>query len=152
MDPAPATIVPGLRLVVAPERTVVTLAFALAGVCFGTLSGLVPGLHANNVALVLAAVAPALPGPPLAVGCAMLAAGTVHTFLDVVPSLVLGVPDAAMAASALPGHRLVLDGRGREALRLSALGSGLAVVLALPLAGPVTRLMVAAYPTLSANL
>ena len=69
-----------------------------------------------------------------------------------VPSLALGVPDASMAAVALPGHRLVLEGRGREALRLSALGSGAAVVLAVPLAVPVTRLMVAAWPTLRANL
>ncbi|MFB6123116.1 MAG: tripartite tricarboxylate transporter permease, partial [Haloferacaceae archaeon] len=108
--------------------------------------------HANNFALLLASVAPALPGSPLAVGVAMLAAGVVHTFLDVVPALALGVPDAAMAASALPGHRLVLAGRGREALHLSALGSGLAVVLAVPLAIPLTRAMEIAYPTLRAWL
>jgi putative membrane protein len=52
----------------------------------------------------------------------------------------------------LPGHRLVLEGRGREAVRLSALGSGLAVLLAVPLALPVTRGMVAVYPTLRAHL
>jgi putative membrane protein len=75
----------------------------------------------------------------------MLAAGVTHTFLDVVPALALGVPDAAMAASTLPGHRLVLAGRGREALRLSALGSGLAVALALPLAVPVTAAATAVY-------
>jgi putative membrane protein len=82
----------------------------------------------------------------------MLAAGVVHTFLDVVPALALGVPDPAMASSALPGHRLVLAGRGREALRLSALGSGGAVLLAVPLAIPMTRAMTAVYPTLRANL
>jgi putative membrane protein len=104
------------------------------------------------MALLLAGVAPALPGPPRLVAAAMLAAGVVHTFLDVVPMLALGVPDPAMAASALPGHRLVLQGRGYEALRLSALGSGLAVVFAAPLAVPVTRLMTAVYPTIAAHL
>jgi putative membrane protein len=128
------------------------LVYVFAGVCLGTASGLTPGLHANNFALLLAAVIPSVPAPTSCVVAAMLAAGVVHTFLDVVPALALGVPDAAMAASALPGHRLVLGGRGREALRLSALGSGTALVLAALLAIPVTELMTAMYPTLLAHL
>jgi putative membrane protein len=139
-------------VVLAPPAAALALAFVAGGIGLGTLSGLVPGLHVNNLALLLAAVAPTVPGPPRYVGAAMLAAGTVHTFLDVVPALALGVPDAAMAASALPGHRLVLEGRGREALRLSALGSGLAVALALPLAVPVTAAMRTLYPFLRAHL
>lgn len=140
------------ELAVAPRASAAALAFVLAGVALGACSGLVPGLHANNMALALASVAPALPGPPRFVAAAMLSAGVVHTFLDVVPALALGVPDPAMAASALPGHRLVLQGRGREALRLSALGSGAAVALAVPLAVPVTRAMVAVYPVVRAHL
>lgn len=118
------------------------------GCLLGTTSGLLPGLHANNLALGLAALAPSVPADPLVVGSAMLAAGIVHTFLDVVPSLVLGVPDAAMAPSALPGHQLVLGGRGREALRLSAVGSGLAMGLAVPAAVPITAVAVRVYPAL----
>jgi len=131
---------------------VTTLGYVLVGVALGTCSGLTPGLHANNFALLLASVVPALPGPPLALGAAMLAAGVVHTFLDVVPALALGVPDPATAAVTLPGHRLVLDGRGREALRLSALGSGLAVLVALPVAVPLTHAVEAVYPTLRRHL
>ncbi|MFC6836021.1 tripartite tricarboxylate transporter permease [Halomarina ordinaria] len=140
------------HLLVAPRAAGLTLAFVLGGVALGTASGLLPGLHANNMALVLAVLAPTLPGPPVLVGCAMLAAGVVHTFLDVVPALALGVPDPAMAASALPGHRLVLEGRGGEALRLSAFGSAAAVVVAVPLAVPMTWLMTALYPTIRAHL
>ncbi|WP_435066997.1 tripartite tricarboxylate transporter permease [Haloplanus sp. C73] len=135
-----------------PTTGVTTLAYALAGVALGTCSGLTPGLHANNFALLLASVVPVMPGPTVALGAAMLAAGVVHTFLDVVPALALGVPDPATAAVTLPGHRLVLDGRGREALRLSALGSGLAVVVALVVAVPLTRAVEAAYPTLRRHL
>ena len=137
---------------IAPGSTAVGLAFVAGGIALGTASGLTPGLHANNFALLLAAFAPLLPGPPRYVGAAMLAAGVVHTFLDVVPALALGVPDPAMAATALPGHRLVLQGRGREALRLSALGSALAVAFAVPLALPVTVAMERAYPTIRAHL
>jgi putative membrane protein len=135
-----------------PAATATALCFVAAGVALGTCSGLVPGLHANNFALLLGAAVPAIPGPPRFVGAAMLAAGVVHTFLDVVPALALGVPDPAMAPSALPGHRLVLQGQGREALRLSALGSGLAVVLAVPLAAPVTAVMARLYPALEPHL
>ena len=144
--------VAGVEILLRPEATALALGFVAGGIALGTASGLTPGLHANTFALLLAAVAPAIPGPPRFVGAAILAAGVVHTFLDVVPALALGVPDPAMAPSALPGHRLVLRGRGREALRLSALGSGLAVVFAIPLALPITWLMERVYPTLSANL
>ncbi|WP_436927218.1 tripartite tricarboxylate transporter permease [Halosimplex amylolyticum] len=142
----------GVRVVFAPDETLLFCGFLAGGVALGTVSGLTPGIHANTFALLLAGVAPSVPGPVRFVGAAMLAAGTVHTFLDVVPALALGVPDPAMASSALPGHRLVLAGRGREALRLSALGSAGAVVIAAPLAIPMTRAMTAVYPTLRAHL
>lgn len=145
-------VVPELEVVVDPGFAIRLLGWVLAGSALGTLSGLVPGVHANNFALVLAGIATAIPGPPLFVGAAMLAAGVVHTFVNAVPAMALGVPDAEMAVTALPGHRLVLDGRGPEAIRLSALGSLLAVVAAVPLAIPVTRVVTAVYPTVRANL
>jgi len=111
-----------------------------------------PGLHVNTLALLLAAAAPLAPGPPHLVGAALLAAGVTHSFLDVVPMLALGVPDAAMAVSTLPGHRLVLGGRGREALRVSALGSAAAVAVAFVLGAPVTWLAVRAAPAVYAHL
>ncbi|MFO7925390.1 MAG: tripartite tricarboxylate transporter permease [Halobacteriota archaeon] len=141
-----------MEVTLAPRATAVALCFVASGIALGTISGLAPGLHANNMALLLAGVAPSIPGPPLYVGMAMLAAGVVHTFLEIVPTLALGVPDPAMAIAALPGHRLVIEGRGREALRLSALGSTAAVVLAAPLAIPITRAMIRLWPTLQANL
>lgn len=144
--------VAGVEFLVAPETTIQTLGFVFLGISLGTVSGLVPGVHANNFALLLAAAADSLPGPPAMVGATMLAAGVTHTFLDAIPALCLGVPDAAMAATALPGHKLVIEGRGREALRLSALGSGLAVLFAVPLALPVTSAMVELYPTVEDNL
>lgn len=144
--------VAGVELLVRPTATAIALGFIVGGICLGTISGLTPGIHANTFALLLAAVASTIPGPPRFVGAAMLAAGVVHTFLDVVPALALGVPDPSMAPSALPGHRLMLRGRGREALRLSAMGSGLAICFAIPLALPITWLMEQAYPTILEHL
>ena len=143
---------PAVQFAVDPQGLALFVLFAVGGVTLGTLSGLIPGLHANNFALLLAAFAASIPADPLLIGVAMLTAGVVHTFLDIVPALALGVPDAAMAIAALPGHRLVLAGRGREALRLSAVGSAMAVGIALPLAIPITWLMVHSYPTIRAHL
>ncbi|WP_265111522.1 tripartite tricarboxylate transporter permease [Halosolutus halophilus] len=141
-----------VEFVAEPMLTLQLLGWVLAGSLLGSCSGLVPGLHANNFALLLAGIAPSIPGPPLFVGCAMLAAGVVHTFCNAVPAMALGVPDAEMAVTALPGHRLVLAGRGYEAIRLSALGSLLAVLAAIPLAIPITWGVTAAYPTIRDNL
>ncbi|MBB6645191.1 tripartite tricarboxylate transporter permease [Halobellus ruber] len=126
--------------------------YACLGVGLGTVTGLVPGLHVNSVAFILVGIAPGLDGPAAAVAAAILAAGVVHTFLSIVPGLVLGVPEAATAPGALPGHRLVLAGRGREAIRLSALGSGIALAGSVAVALPLSRLVAAGREWLLAAL
>ncbi|MFB6093761.1 MAG: tripartite tricarboxylate transporter permease [Halanaeroarchaeum sp.] len=128
----------GVRVLLGPSTTALALAFVGGGVLFGTLSGLTPGLHVNTLAVVMAGLAPVVPAPPHLLAVSMVAAGVTHSFLDVVPMLAIGVPDAALAVTALPGHRLVLGGRGREALRVSAVGSLSAVGVAVVLGVPVT--------------
>ena len=145
-------VVPNLEIFFDAPFTLQVVGWVVGGALLGSISGLIPGLHANNFALLLAGIAPAVPGPPLFVGLAMLSAGVVHTFLNAVPAMALGVPDAEMAITALPGHRMVLEGRGYEAIRLSALGSILAVLAAVPLAIPITWAVTAMYPTIRSNL
>ncbi|MFP4174257.1 MAG: tripartite tricarboxylate transporter permease [Halobacteriales archaeon] len=131
---------------------VALIAFCVVGFVIGCISGLTPGLHVNNLALLLAAVAPSIDAPPAALGVALVAASMTHTFLDIVPSVVIGVPDESMALVALPGHRMVLDGDGREAVVLSAAGSMLAVVFAFAAAVPVAFVMSRVYSTVSAYM
>ncbi|MFB6113177.1 MAG: tripartite tricarboxylate transporter permease [Halodesulfurarchaeum sp.] len=138
----------GIRIVTDPTPGLLALSFIAGGIVLGTISGLLPGLHVNTLAILLATVSSTVPGAPHLIGAAMIAAGVVHSFLDIVPALAIGVPDAAMAVSALPGHRLVLSGRGHEALRISAFGSGGAVLTALVLGLPVTLLMERLAPIL----
>jgi len=142
----------GVRIVSDPDAALLALAFIGLGIALGTLTGLTPGLHVNTVAVVLGAVAADVPGPPHLVGASMLAAGVTHSFLDVIPTLAIGVPDAAMAVTALPGHRLVLGGRGREALRLSTLGSASAILAAVVLGLPVTMAMRTVAPVIDRYL
>jgi len=111
------------------------LAGTVLGVAIGTVSGLVPGVHANTMASVLLggeAILASVFGPE-ALGAALFAALVTHTFLDIIPSTFLGIPDADTALAVLPAHALCLEGKGEEAVRIGALGSAMAVILSLPL-------------------
>jgi putative membrane protein len=61
----------------------------------------------------------------------ILAASISQTFFDAIPAIFLGAPDSEVALTVLPGQRLMQEGRGIEAVRLSALGSAGAVLFAL---------------------
>ncbi len=111
--------------------------FALTvGVSLGTATGCIPGFHVNNVALILLAVSPALVdlGIPLsAVAGIIVATGIVHTFLNYIPSGLIGAPDASTALSLLPGHRMLLQGQAARGVAWSARGSQLGMLLSVPL-------------------
>ncbi len=118
---------------------------SLAGCMLGVFSGIVPGIHVNTLAAMLLAACPAIwDALPLdrsasaaAVACCVMSASVVHSFVDFVPSVFIGAPDSEDAVSVLPGHRLLLKGRGMEAVRAAAIGSlvgcSAAVLLAVPL-------------------
>lgn len=96
---------------------------ALAGVAAGLLSGLVPGVHVNNMLPFVAFLGPYF----------FIPFSIAWLFSSAFPSVLLGVPSESLAV--LPGHRLVLAGRAGEALVLcttAALLSMLASVAMLP--------------------
>ncbi len=107
----------------------------LFGVFLGTVSGLVPGVHANTLAGILLgaqAVLLVLLGP-LALAGTLFAALITHTFVECIPSTFLGIPDADTSLAVLPAHALCLEGNGEEAVRIAALGSACAIIIAVPL-------------------
>jgi putative membrane protein len=105
------------------------------GLVLGTISGLIPGIHANTMAGILLSVQGALLAiaGPAALAVSMFSALVTHTFLDAVPAAFLGVPDADTAISVLPSHRMCLEGRAGEAVRLSAIGGAFGTAISLPL-------------------
>jgi putative membrane protein len=105
------------------------------GVLLGTISGLLPGIHANTLAGILVSMQAALLAilGPVALGAALFAALITHTFTDCIPSTFFGIPDADTALSVLPAHALCLEGNGEEAVRIAALGSACAIIIAVPL-------------------
>lgn len=118
------------------------------GFLLGVLSGLTPGLHVNNFAAMLLALSPAFMDKglmPYHVASIILAASISQTFFDTIPAVFVGAPDADTALAVLPGHSLVLEGRGIEAVRLSALGSAGSIVIALLLVLPLSALFSSYY-------
>jgi putative membrane protein len=108
---------------------------ALIGIILGTISGIIPGVHANTLAGVLLSLQAALLAVlgPVALAGTLFAALITHTFVDAVPSTFLGIPEADTSLAVLPAHALCLEGNGEEAVRIAALGSACAMIIAVPL-------------------
>lgn len=113
------------------------LAGTAAGVVLGTVSGILPGIHVNTLAgIMLAMLAVLLPlFGPFFLAAALFSALITHCFLDAIPSTFLGIPDADTALAVLPAHALCMEGKGEEAVRISALGSVTGLAAAVPLCG-----------------
>ncbi len=105
------------------------LIFSLFGIVIGTLCGLLPGIHPNNLLILIIALLPLLSGYPIqAIVAFIISMVVVNTVTSFIPSIFLGAPDDSTALSVLPGHKLLLEGRGLEAVFLSVIG-GLGVVI-----------------------
>lgn len=104
------------------------------GVILGTISGIIPGVHANTLAGVLLSLQVVLLSimGPVALAGMLFAALITHTFVDAIPSTFLGIPEADTSLAVLPAHALCLEGNGEEAVRLAALGSACAMIIAVP--------------------
>jgi putative membrane protein len=104
------------------------------GVLLGLVAGLLPGLHPNTLIPVVLGAAAFF--DPLSAALILVVAGVINLFVNFIPSVLLGAPEETTALSVLPGHRLLLEGRGHEAVKLmvtGALGATVLAVLALPL-------------------
>ena len=127
------------------------VAFSMLGVLLGTITGLVPGFHPNNVAFILLAISPAILAKLhflnalvvhsettilVLVASIILAASVAHTFLNFIPAAFIGAPEGDTALCVLPAHQLLLEGRAYEATVLSATGSFGAVVFSFLLLVP----------------
>ncbi len=120
---------------------------ALVGTSLGVLTGLIPGLHVNNVAIILLSLSPLAVSVIsdwgvekgtvyLMVASSIVATSMAHTFLDFIPSTFLGAPEGDTALSVLPAHGMLLEGRGYSAVVFSAVGSFGAVVMGVLLLVP----------------
>ena len=102
----------------------------ILGSIAGTITGLIPGIHINLVAtLVLTSSLFLLKfTTPIILAIFIISMAVLHTFTNILPSIYLGAPEAGTALSVLPGHRLLLEGYGYEAITLTVIGSLLGLI------------------------
>ncbi len=96
----------------------------IIGVLCGVVTGLIPGIHVNTVGAFVFSASPFLlySYSPEVLAVFLLSMSISHALLEFIPSMFLGVPDEGTVLSVMPGHYLLLQGRGKEAIRLVSLG------------------------------
>ena len=107
-----------------------TMLAVITGIFAGIITGLIPGIHINLVSIMVISISGYLLGyaNPVVIGVFIIAMAITHTFLDTIPSIYLGAPDEDTAVAVLPGHKMLLNGMGHEAVKLTVIGSLLCII------------------------
>lgn len=101
------------------------------GILIGTMTGMIPGIHVNTAGAILFASSTFLLKfiSPEFLCVIMVAMSIAHALIEFVPSMLLGVPQEGTATSILPGHRMVLQGRSKEVIRIVSVGGFGAIIV-----------------------
>jgi putative membrane protein len=120
----------------------------LIGTTLGVFTGLIPGIHINLVSIFILTLSPIFLNytSTLIISIIIISMAVTHTFLDTIPSIFLGAPEEETALSVLPGHKLLLQGKGYEAVMLTLIGSLASIILALSLTPILITGINIAYP------
>ncbi len=121
--------------------------FLLLGIIAGTFTGLIPGIHINLIGVILIALTTSIFSSinPIYLVVFIISMAITHTFLDFIPSIFLGCPDTDTELSVLPGHELLRQGKGYEAVRLTAYGSIMALFILILITFPAILTMEKIY-------
>lgn len=110
-----------------------SLLFLILGIGIGIFAGICPGLHVNTTIPLVLAISAALGLNPYQSVVMIVAIGMTEMFIDYIPSIFIGAPDVDNALSVLPGHRLLSEGNGYEAVKLTVIGGVGALLFSLTL-------------------
>ncbi len=112
----------------------------LIGVSAGAFTGLMPGIHINLVGTILVGLSATIFSVinPIYLVVFIASMAITHTFIDFIPSIFLGCPDTDTQLSVLPGHELLKEGKGYEAIMLTAKGGLWAVFIFVILCFPLS--------------
>ena len=130
------------------ETLALVIAAGLIGGVLGSFTGIVPGIHANTLALILLSLAVVAENgldpfvaeyidTRLLLVVIIASTSLAHTFANFIPSTYLGAPEGDTAISMLPMHDMFFQGKGYRAIALSLIGSVYAVIFGLILFIPI---------------
>ena len=125
--------------------------FLLLGIFAGTLSGLAPGIHINLIGAILVSLSSSVFAfvNPIYFAVFIVSMAIAHTFLDFIPSIFLGCPDTDTVLTILPGHELLKNGRGYEAIMMTNYGSFAAIFILIVISIPSVFLVPKIYNSIS---
>jgi len=104
------------------------LAWIGFGIVAGSFTGLVPGVHANTIAVIM------LLSPlekNLGFAFFVISMSITHSFVDAIPAIILGAPSEESFLAVLPGHEMLLQGKAIEAIQLTVFGGITATIFAI---------------------
>jgi putative membrane protein len=121
------------------------------GIITGIITGLIPGVHINLIGTVLLFVLTNLflEINPLYLSIFIVCLSISNIFIEFIPSIFLGCPDTENQLSILPGHEMLKQGRGYEAVKLTSLGAVYGAIILLLLFIPFSFILSKIYPLLS---
>ncbi len=93
----------------------------ILGIALGIFAGLFPGMHPNTIAL-FAPFFYSIFNDDLTFLAFLVSLGVADAIVNFVPACLIGVPEESSSLSVLPGHRLLIEGKGEEAIQLAILG------------------------------
>jgi putative membrane protein len=91
------------------------------GISIGVIIGLLPGMNINNI-LPLILSATTIFHSPHYIAALIVSIAITQIFISYIPSIFLGAPSEDTSLSVLPGHKMLLEGRGYEAIKLTIIG------------------------------
>jgi putative membrane protein len=107
------------------------LLFSFFGVLIGLFAGIVPGMHINTLLPLLLSLAALTNFDPHYLVTLIASTAITEIFVNFISSVFIGAPDSSTALSVLPSHKLLLEGRGYEAIKLTVIGGIGALILSL---------------------
>jgi putative membrane protein len=100
------------------------LLYILIGIIIGTFAAIFPGIHPNSVSSIISLI-------PIENHVEILIAMLgVYSVIVFIPSIFFGIVDGETAIGMLPGQRLYLEGRGKEAVYIVIVSSLIAGIVA----------------------
>ncbi|MEK6909075.1 MAG: tripartite tricarboxylate transporter permease [Nanoarchaeota archaeon] len=121
----------------------------LAGLLIGIFTGITPGIHINTVTTILVANITLFSSfSTTSLITFIVSLAIAHTILDFIPSVLTGATDEESFMSVLPGHEMLKQGKGKEAILLILIGA----LTAIPLILAITPLFLKIIPLIYENV
>lgn len=119
-----------------------------AGILVGTFTGLIPGIHINLISATIVSILPflLLYSSPISLVIFIVSMSVTHVFMDFIPSIYLGAPEESSSLAVLPGHELLLEGKGHEAVTYSVYGCFYAAIFSVIITPLFIIILPKAYP------